>query len=286
MNQVWEVWHSWGALGSLIITVAIAATIFYRAQVEGRQATLPKILGVVAPILILPSALFRFLPAFEQEMGDAVTLLNAVGLGALLLALLALGLYIANLPREEVIKGMPAPSFPAPPYQAPYPNTTSFPPTPPLPASRVPVPAVAPTVAAAQGEAGGNSWHAPSAATMVLRREPVAVAWLVYKSGIHMGQVLPLKDGAVIGSDAMVADVALDDPGVSKQHAKVRLREGEGFVVIDMASTNGTFVRDPQTGRWEALTGHYLMKDRDELKFGDTELAFMQIQQGARHVSS
>jgi hypothetical protein len=46
------------------------------------------------------------------------------------------------------------------------------------------------------------------------------------------------------GSDA---DVVLDDPGVSRRHAEIRL-EQDGPVVRDLGSTNGTFVDGERSG--------------------------------------
>jgi pSer/pThr/pTyr-binding forkhead associated (FHA) protein len=46
------------------------------------------------------------------------------------------------------------------------------------------------------------------------------------------------------GSDA---DVVVDDPGVSRRHAEIRVEPG-GAVVRDLGSTNGTFVDGERAG--------------------------------------
>jgi hypothetical protein len=50
------------------------------------------------------------------------------------------------------------------------------------------------------------------------------------------------KQGLLIGRDASKCQVVLNDDGVSKEHAWIVPLDGDGTVVIDRGSTNGTFV--------------------------------------------
>src|SRR5262245_46803744 len=50
------------------------------------------------------------------------------------------------------------------------------------------------------------------------------------------------KDVVTIGRDPD-ADVFLDNPGVSRNHAKIE-KTSSGFVVEDLGSANGTYVND------------------------------------------
>jgi len=61
-------------------------------------------------------------------------------------------------------------------------------------------------------------------------------------------------------------DVALSDPNVSRRHAEVR-RQGTGFVVVDLASTNGTRVNG-------ATIKERLLNNGDEITVGATKLRF------------
>jgi predicted component of type VI protein secretion system len=63
-------------------------------------------------------------------------------------------------------------------------------------------------------------------------------------------------------------DFVLEDNLVSRRHARV-FREGEGYVVEDLGSRNGTFV----DGRKVARAG---LEDGATIKVGSTELAFRQ----------
>lgn len=61
-------------------------------------------------------------------------------------------------------------------------------------------------------------------------------------------------------------DVALSDPNVSRRHAEVR-RQGTGFVVVDLGSTNGTRVNG-------ATVKERVLNSGDEITVGATRLRF------------
>jgi hypothetical protein len=63
-------------------------------------------------------------------------------------------------------------------------------------------------------------------------------------------------------------DLQVDDPGVSRRHAEIRTAAGgHSYSVIDLASTNGTFVGKERIGE-------RLLSDGDEIKVGSTILTF------------
>ena len=61
-------------------------------------------------------------------------------------------------------------------------------------------------------------------------------------------------------------DIALGDPNVSRHHAEIRPR-GDGFVLVDLGSTNGSRVNGVRVTERE-------LRDGDELAFGNTRLTF------------
>lgn len=61
-------------------------------------------------------------------------------------------------------------------------------------------------------------------------------------------------------------DVVVDDPGASRQHARIRRTDG-GFVLVDLGSTNGTLVND------EPIQEHAL-ENGDRITIGETVLEF------------
>jgi pSer/pThr/pTyr-binding forkhead associated (FHA) protein len=72
--------------------------------------------------------------------------------------------------------------------------------------------------------------------------------------GDGAGRQHPLTSAFDIGRDQGMAMV-VDDPEVSRKHARIEPR-GEGAVVTDLGSTNGTFVNDqPVHGERELVAG-------------------------------
>jgi hypothetical protein len=61
-------------------------------------------------------------------------------------------------------------------------------------------------------------------------------------------------------------DVVVDDPGASRQHARINGGDGE-FVLVDLGSTNGTLVNDQPVGE-------RALDDGDRITIGETVLEF------------
>jgi hypothetical protein len=61
-------------------------------------------------------------------------------------------------------------------------------------------------------------------------------------------------------------NLVLADPNVSRNHAEIRPR-GEGFVVVDLGSTNGTRINGVRIDEQE-------LRDGDEVTFGNTRIQF------------
>jgi pSer/pThr/pTyr-binding forkhead associated (FHA) protein len=72
-------------------------------------------------------------------------------------------------------------------------------------------------------------------------------------------------DRAVIGR-SRECDIQVADPNVSRQHAELR-REGGGFVIVDLGSTNGIEVNGRKVKRASLDTG-------DRISIGQTDLIF------------
>ena len=89
---------------------------------------------------------------------------------------------------------------------------------------------------------------------------------LVLLEGASKVKEFPLeRDTALIGRLAG-SEVEISDPGASRRHAEVR-RQGDGFVIVDLGSTNGTLVNDdPVSER--------ALEDGDRITIGQTTLEF------------
>jgi len=84
--------------------------------------------------------------------------------------------------------------------------------------------------------------------------------------------VLPTGDRVPLGEQTITigrlpeSTIVLADPNVSRNHGEVRPR-GNGFVVVDLGSTNGTRVNGIRIGEQELVDG-------DEVMFGNTRMRF------------
>ncbi len=125
-------------------------------------------------------------------------------------------------------------------------------------------PVVAPTVGAHQGVD-------PDAVTQPLggAAAQTALQELAVVGGRDAGTAVPLWRAAVIGRTAD-CDITLDDPEVSRRHARVETSVDGGITVTDLGSRNGT-------GRGGfRLTGPTALADGDLVQVGETMVAVRQ----------
>jgi DNA-binding winged helix-turn-helix (wHTH) protein len=95
---------------------------------------------------------------------------------------------------------------------------------------------------------------------------------------VFRGQDLPLCDGInILGRDAS-ADVQIDDPTVSRNHAAITLH-GDTATIEDLASKNGTFIDGAQ------LTGSAPLVEGQAVVLGDARLVFRRTLSSASTVS-
>jgi hypothetical protein len=88
-------------------------------------------------------------------------------------------------------------------------------------------------------------------------------ASLVIQEGAGAGSELPVDGEVILGREQATADLVLEDPGVSRRHARVLPHNG-GVIVEDLGSSNGTYVNGHRiSGPLELDTG-------DQLQLGDT----------------
>ena len=78
------------------------------------------------------------------------------------------------------------------------------------------------------------------------------------------GQSYPLAAGVTVLGRSSEADITLDDPGVSRRHAEIRIVDGRPRLV-DLGSTNGTYLDG------ERVTSAYL-SDGSQITMGRTRM--------------
>jgi hypothetical protein len=93
-----------------------------------------------------------------------------------------------------------------------------------------------------------------------------APASLVLVQGGQPIRAFPLAAAELTIGRAEQSDIALSDPGVSRNHARV-VREGDDFIVEDLRSTNGTEVNGQPVRRRRLANG-------DTLKLASSTLQF------------
>ncbi|KIY45187.1 SMAD/FHA domain-containing protein [Fistulina hepatica ATCC 64428] len=111
-------------------------------------------------------------------------------------------------------------------------------------------------------------------------RKPL-VGWRLYVfKGEEQVEMLHIQRQScyLVGRDRLVADIAVDHPSCSKQHAVIQYRQvhekdeyGNSKAaikpfIIDLESTNGTTVNDEQI----PVSRYYELKPRDVIKFGQS----------------
>ncbi len=80
------------------------------------------------------------------------------------------------------------------------------------------------------------------------------------------GDRVPLGEYVVSVGRQNDCTIVLADPNVSRHHAEIR-PYGDGYVVIDLGSTNGTKVNDVRVAEHQ-------LRDGDEVRFGNTVMHF------------
>jgi len=93
------------------------------------------------------------------------------------------------------------------------------------------------------------------------------MAYLMVKSGEWKGRRIDLDKEKTILGRADTADVCVQDRNVSRHHAQVIMRESHQAALMDLGSSNGTFVNEVPVSR-------VLLMDGDEIRLGETLMVF------------
>jgi hypothetical protein len=80
------------------------------------------------------------------------------------------------------------------------------------------------------------------------------------------GERIPLGERTITIGRKPESTIVLGDPNASRSHAEIR-PHGNGFVMVDLGSTNGSRVNGVRVT-------HHDLSDGDELTFGNTHIRF------------
>jgi len=272
MNEFLTVWGQWGVFVGLLVALLSVFWVFLDSARKGEAAVAYKALSLVACVLVLPALLGSPTLALGLDLGEATLPLLVLSIAGTLISMVTLVAYLAGLgvsPKRSVCPNCGAeldPSWDYCPYCSSLSQSTEV--------SFSVKEGEGMPIAPTQGlEPFPEEVGAPSRSvdkTVVLRETPAGpLAWFILKSPPHVGKEFRLQAVTTIGRDPALNDIVLQDPAVSRQHAKVKLEEGH-FVIYDLASENGTFVNGEKVLR-------QVLKDKDSLRLGQTELVFMEI---------
>jgi pSer/pThr/pTyr-binding forkhead associated (FHA) protein len=96
---------------------------------------------------------------------------------------------------------------------------------------------------------------------------PLGVGILVVKRGPNVGSRFALDRDLIRAGRHPESDIFLDDITVSRRHVEIR-REGDGYVVHDVGSLNGTYLNRERVDSARLHNG-------DELQIGTFKLVFL-----------
>ena len=95
------------------------------------------------------------------------------------------------------------------------------------------------------------------------------VATLFVLRGADAGLRIPLTKDSVTLGRTIEADLVFHDEQISRRHCMIqRVADSDAYVLVDLQSTNGTFLNDRPVTRCE-------LKDGDKIFLGTTVLKFM-----------
>jgi hypothetical protein len=95
-------------------------------------------------------------------------------------------------------------------------------------------------------------------------RAPASLTLLTVTGAVS--QVYPLNQPEVMIGRSEQSDIALADPGVSRNHARI-IREGDDFIVEDLRSTNGTEVNGQPIRRRRLADGDVVKLANSTLQY-------------------
>lgn len=281
MEQIQSFWFNWGSLIALVVALAAVFGVFVDAYRKGVNATTAKLLTILAVALILPSIFLSLFTTFQTQFASILLLLTMLGIAATGVALIALvfSLARARAGRDRRCKYCGKPRDPTWPY-CPY-CEYDKPAAAPLPVTahdQPPTPISPPRGETVALDAEGNliPGAPPVAQTRILKATPEVLAYLVLRTGAHQGKTFQLSDATLLGREAAVNDIVLDDDSVSRQHARIRLEDAK-FTLTDLGSSNGTFIQDSQTGGWKKIQQRQLINGMT-IKLGESIMTFMQVE--------
>lgn len=269
-------WYQWGVALGLAVTIVTSLWVFFDCQRRQLSAPLWKAFSLISALVVAPGAVLSLFPNLAQGPGEMAILLAYLGAFATLVALITLVLYSAGIGVHALEAAAGPELTEAPAEEAPTlaaaPTITRLTPAPsPPPLRRRPDPSP-PAATQVIGSQVIDLSSPLDDRTRVLQPElsqPLPLVWLVVMNGPRAGKEFRLDVLTDIGRDSRYNPASVEDPTMSRQHARVRL-EKEGFVIYDLASANGLLVNGQKEQRRK-------LENSDRITIGQTVFGFMLV---------
>lgn len=257
-------WYRWGVAVGLAVTVVTTLWIFFDSQRRQVMATVWRVVSLLAALVVVPGAVLSLAPDLALALGQAPIVLALLGFVAVAVAILCLLLYTLGV---GVSLAAP-PELLATAAEPLFTTVAAAPAPPPPPAAVTPPPISQPHTQVVDLSRPFDD------RTRVLNpapERPLPLAWLVVMNGPRAGKAFRLQELNDIGRDSRYNTISVEDPTISRQHARVRL-EKEGFVIYDLASANGVLVNGQREQRRKLENG-------DRITLGQTVFGFMMVKE-------
>ncbi|MBP6471264.1 MAG: FHA domain-containing protein [Chloroflexi bacterium] len=253
-----------------LITLLWVILAFVKKEWEvytGAGTVAAAVLGVLVLVwrwLVIPAQPLE-LVAISYEPAMWLTLVGLVGI------ILGGGVSIVLSRRETAVPFIPGtPPFPPQPYSArsgngrpsaqptildnPAPASPSERGTRPLEPAAQSAVEVAPAPQTVMGDTSTTTDEPYTAVdkTEILSDQPTVLAWLIIREGEQAGSQFRLFGVTQIGRHPS-NDIVLTDPSVSGRHARVVWEDGR-FILYDLQSTNGVYLKDDATYSWQRIS--------------------------------
>lgn len=123
--------------------------------------------------------------------------------------------------------------------------------------------------------------EAPQPAPVSLVTTATPATLTLVRAGAPTSEAFNVGENVIIGrfdADTGPVDVDLgplpESMYISRQHAQIR-RDQEGkWMLRDLGSSNGTFVRSPESGKFEKIAEEREIRDGDEIALGNARFIF------------
>jgi len=106
--------------------------------------------------------------------------------------------------------------------------------------------------------------------TMFINRKKEALAWLVMIDKLRITRRYSLNEGSTLIGKKTRSDIVIDSDEVSGIHSKI-VGDGKNYKIIDMGSTNGTYVNNKK------ISSQKKLQDNDEIKIANFKFIFKKI---------